>query len=115
MKKTKRVVISTVLGIVFGFISWAICNFMMGHDQPNSVNSVIILTNALLGFTIGISSLRWHWVFHGLILGGLFGLVMALIALSHGDEFIWPLVLGFVYGFLIELITTVGFKAGITT
>jgi len=43
----------------------------------------------------------------------MFGLVLGIGALALGSEFIWPFVFGLVYGFLIELITTVFFKAGI--
>jgi len=85
----------------------------MGHTQPISINLVIILFNGLLGFTIGISSLRWYWTIHGLVLGGIFGAILGLVAVGHGDKFIRPLVFGFVYDLLIELITTVGFKARI--
>jgi len=74
---------------------------------------LIVLQNGLMGFTIGISSLRWPWVMHGLVLGGMFGFVLGIGALALGSEFIWPLVFGLVYGLLIELITTVLFKAGI--
>jgi hypothetical protein len=111
--KKKRIIITTLLGLICGCISWAVCKYGMGHSQPISVNLVIVLFNGLMGFTIGISALRWHWVLHGLVLGGLFGFILGLIALGHGDVFIWPLVMGFAYGFVIELVTTLGFKAGI--
>jgi len=109
---TKRILIATVLGLIFGCVSWVICKFGMGHTQPVSIDLVIILFNGLLGFTIGISSLRWHWALHGLILGGTFGVVLGFVAVGTGSQFIWPLIFGFVYGFLIELIITVAFKAG---
>lgn len=115
MQKTRRVIITSILGLICGCISWAICNLAMRHPQPLSVNLVIILFNGLLGFSIGISSLRWHWALHGLVLGGMFGAILGLVALGMGDVFIPPLVCGFVYGFLIELITTVAFKAGIAS
>jgi hypothetical protein len=115
MQKVKRVVIASALGIIFGFVSLAICKFGMGHSQPVSIDLVIILFNGLLGFTIGISSLRWHWVLHGLILGGIFGAILGFMAAGTGSQFIWPLIFGFVYGFLIELITTLAFKAGVST
>jgi len=113
MQNKKRVIVATIFGLIFGFVSWAICNFGMGHTQPVSVNLVIILFNGLLGFTIGISSLRWHWAVHGLVLGGIFGLCLGLVAAGVGNEFYWPFIFGFVYGFLIELITTVALKAKI--
>jgi len=113
MQNPKRVIITSILGLIFGCISWAICNFAMGHTQPLSINLFMILSNGLLGFAIGISSLRWHWALHGLVLGGMFGVIIGLVASGTGSEFIWPLVFGLVYGFLIELVTTVAFKAGI--
>jgi hypothetical protein len=115
MQKTKRIIITSILGLIFGFISWAICNFVMGHTPPCSINVVMILFNVLLGFSIGISSLRWHWALHGLVLGGMFGVILGLVALGTGSDFIWPLIFGFIYGFLIELISTVAFKAGIAS
>ena len=113
MQRTKRVIITSVLGLILGCISWVICNYAMGHAQPLSINLVIILSNGLLGFCIGISSLRWHWILHGLVLGGMFGVILALVAAGTGSVCIWPLIFGFVYGILIELIATVAFKAGI--
>jgi hypothetical protein len=115
MQKVKRVVIASALGIIFGFVSWAICKFGMGHTQPVSIDLVIILFNGLLGFTIGISSLRWHWAVHGLILGGMFGIVLGFVAAGTGSQFIWPFIFGLIYGFLIELITTLAFKVGVVS
>jgi hypothetical protein len=112
MKNVKRVIITSILGLILGFVSWAVCNFAMGHTQPASINLVMILFNVLLGFTIGISSLRWHWIVHGLVLGGIFGVILGLLSVGQGTEFTWPLVFGLAYGFVIELVTTVVFKAG---
>ena len=112
MNTVKRITITSILGLIFGFVSWAVCNFAMGHAQPPSINLVMILTNVLLGFTMGISSLRWHWAIHGLVVGGFFGVILGLVSLGQGTEFIWPLIFGLVYGFVIELVTTVVFKAG---
>ena len=115
MQKIKRVIITVILGLICGCVSWVICNYAMGHKQPLSINLMMILTNGLLGFCIGISSLRWHWAVHGIVLGGLFGIILGLVAVAQGSQFIWPLIFGFVYGFLIELIATVAAKAGIAS
>ena len=115
MRNVKRVVITSVVGLILGFVSWAVCNFVMGHTQPASINLVMILFNVLLGFTIGISSLRWHWIVHGLVLGGFFGVILGFVSLGQGTEFIWPLIFGLVYGFVIELVATVVLKAGIAS
>ena len=96
MEKTKRVVIASILGLICGCISWAVCNFAMGHTQSIQINLFMILSNGLLGFAIGISCLRWHWTLHGLVLGAMFGVIIGLVASETGSEFIWPLVLGLV-------------------
>ena len=114
MQRVKRVIITVIMGLIFGCVSWVICNYAMGHTQPVSINLMMILTNGLLGFCIGISGLRWNWAIHGLVLGGLFGAILGLAAAAHGSQFVWPLIFGFVYGFLIELIATVLAGAGIT-
>lgn len=85
----------------------------MGLDIMWLFGVLLVLTNALMGFTIGISSLRIHWMAHGAVIGGLFGLVLALFTQSQGLGFWWPFILGPVYGFVIELCATVFFRADI--
>lgn len=103
---TDRAVVGSVLGLICGCISWAICNLVMGHTQPLVINLVIILLNGLMGFTIGVSSLPWPWAVHGLVLGGMFGAALGLVAVGMGDVFLQPFLAGLIYGFLIELILT---------
>jgi len=112
MQNTRRVLITSVLGLIGGGISLALRSFVMGQPAPLSDNLHVVLTLGILGFVIGISSLRWHWALHGLVWGGIFGVNNALDALGSGQMFIPPLVTTLVWGFLIELITTVVFKAG---
>jgi hypothetical protein len=85
----------------------------MGLDVVSSFGVLLVLTNALMGFTIGISSLRIYWMAHGAVIGGLFGIVLALFTQSQGLGFWWPLILGPAYGFVIELCATVFFRADI--
>jgi len=85
----------------------------MGLDIMWLFGVLLVLTNALMGFTIGISSLRIHWMAHGVIIGGLFGVVLALFTQSQGLGFWWPLILGPVYGFVVELCATVFFRADV--
>jgi hypothetical protein len=109
----RRVSVTTVLGTACGLASWAICARGMGLEVPWHQGILIVLTNALMGFTIGISSLRYHWMTHGALIGLLFGLVLSLFTYSHGLGFWWILILGPVYGFIIELCATVFFRANI--
>ena len=70
----------------------------------------IMLTRTLLGFVIGISVLRLPWAWHGIVMGLIVGLPFAAGCLLEPDNLetaIAALILGAVYGFLIELFTSV--------
>jgi len=96
----RRVSVTTVLGTACGLASWAICSKGMGLEVQWHQGILIVLTNALMGFTIGISSLRYHWMTHGALIGllsaggswcaidGLLGHVRQRRAGAH-----WPLTL----------------------
>ncbi len=74
----------------------------------------------MIGFAIGISgiSLR-HWTIHGLVIGLIFSLPLAFSGLMAPENheyskisiFISTIVLGMIYGFLVEMITSLLFKA----
>jgi hypothetical protein len=117
--KTKRLIIATLLGLVFGFVC-----FGFASSGPNAVPWLIginiILSRTLIGFAIGISRFSFaHWSLHGIIMGLIFSLPAALGAMmgpenpefSHSMIFVSTMVMGIIYGFLIELITSVLFKA----
>ncbi|MEF8811383.1 MAG: hypothetical protein V5A47_10705 [Bacteroidales bacterium] len=78
----------------------------------------IVLSRTLIGFAIGISLFKWPWLLHGIIMGLIFSLPLAFDRLtvesaemSSALVFIGTLILGIIYGILIELITSVLFKA----
>ena len=117
--KIKRLVISTLLGVVFGFVCYSFAS-----SGPNPISTIlalnIILGRTLIGVAIGISNLTCkHWWLHGMILGLVFSLPAGFGAMLSPDNpefphyllFISTVVMGIIYGFLIELITTVAFKA----
>ena len=117
--KTKRFIISTLLGVVFGFVCYGFAS--SGQNEIPLVLAVnIILGRTLIGVAIGISrfSLK-HWTLHGIIMGLIFSLPAAFGAMlgpenpefSHTMLFVSTIVMGMIYGFLIELITSVLFKA----
>ena len=69
---------------------------------------------------IGISALSLgHWAIHGLFMGLVFSLPLAFSSLmapenpefSKAAMWTWTVVLGMIYGLLIEVITTALFKA----
>ncbi len=117
--KTKRLIIATILGVIFGFVCYGMAS--SGQNEIPLVLAVnIILGRTLIGFGIGISrfSLK-HWSLHGIVMGLIFSLPAAFGAMlgpenpefTHTMLFVSTNVMGILYGFLIELITTVVFKA----
>lgn len=70
----------------------------------------IMVNRTLIGFVIGISALRLPWAWHGIVMGLIVGLPFAAGCLLEPDNVetaIAALILGAVYGFLIELFTSV--------
>lgn len=115
MKKGKRIIIATLSGLLFGIV----CVLMASSGEaevPYAVKEQIIWSRILIGFAIGISSLRFHWTLHGLLLGLLFSFPLGFGSMmTPGGDPVWmfvaTVVMGMIYGFLIELITSVIFKA----
>jgi hypothetical protein len=119
MPKTKRIVIATLSGVIFGFVCFALAS--SGPEKlALPVALQIISSRTLIGFAIGISCISLkHWTIHGLVMGMIFSLPLAFSGLmapaspdfSKASMFISAIVLGMVYGLLVELITSVLFKA----
>ncbi len=113
----KRLLIATVFGLLFGFVCFGFA--CSSGELPMAVTLQIIASRTLIGFAIGISVLNMHWTLHGLLMGLLFSLPLGfstLMAPESGEMtksvlFISTIVMGIIYGFLIELFTTVLFKA----
>lgn len=115
----KRVIIATLSGLLFGFVCFGIASSSPGTLSLPLVLQIIV-SRTLIGFAIGISSLSLgHWSIHGLFMGLIFSLPLAFSGLMAPDNpefsktamWVWTVVLGMVYGLLIELITSVFFKA----
>ena len=117
--KTKRLVISILLGVVFGFVCYGFAS--SGQNEIATILAVnIIFGRTLIGVAIGISRFSVkHWSLHGIIMGLIFSLPAAFGAMlgpenpefNHIMLFVSTIVMGMIYGFLIELITSVLFKA----
>lgn len=115
----KRLTISTLLGIAFGFLCYGFASSGQNAIPPIlAVN--IILGRTLIGVAIGISRFALkHWSLYGIIMGFVFSLPAAFGAMlgpdnpdfPHSMLFTSTIVMGMIYGFLIELITSVIFKA----
>jgi hypothetical protein len=115
MVTTKRVSVATVLGLILGFLFWLLGRQVATLAIPWQGAVVKILGFTVVGFAIGISGLQLRWWLHGLLLGLVFLLPLAFGSLWVGmkwfPEFVCVLVCGLVGGFLIELVTSVVFKA----
>ena len=116
--KTKRLVIATLLGLVFGGVCFWFAS-SGGGEISEILAANIIIGRMLIGVAIGISRFPMkHWAIHGSVMGFVFSIPAGLGAMLGGNpEFsanmmlISTIVMGVIYGFLIELITSVVFKA----
>ena len=93
---------------------------MAPGQLPGPVAFQIVTERALIGVAIGISCLSLgHWSVHGLVMGMLFSIPLAFSGLMAPENpefgraslFAWTIVLEMIYGLLIELVTSVFFKA----
>ena len=119
MQKTRRIIVATLYGILFGLVCFGLASSSPGPlAWPVAVQ--VIISRTLMGFAIGISciSLR-HWAIHGVFMGLVFSLPLAFSGLMAPESpefskvgiFLWTVILGMIYGLLIEVITSVAFKA----
>lgn len=112
MNQTKRIILTTVLGLISGTIAIGLVSLSSG-GLPPEINLRMLVSFGFMGFVIGISTLRWHWALNGLVIGALVGLIeglagFAIIGLL--EMLIIPLIFCILSGLLIEVITTAGFK-----
>jgi len=113
MLTLKRVLIATICGFIFGIVCMLLASSNPNATEPISTATrwLIIVSRTMLGFIIGISALRMIWWKHGLALGLIASIPMALPVMDDVRIMIGTLVLGMIYGFLTELITSVLFRA----
>ncbi|MFC1968130.1 hypothetical protein ACFLVX_01905 [Chloroflexota bacterium] len=119
MQRTKRIIVATLSGVLFGFVCFGIAFSSSGAlEWPVALQ--LIVSRTLIGFAIGISCISLgHWTIHGVLMGLIFSLPLAFSGLmapeslefSKAGMFLWTVILGMIYGLLIEVITSVVFKA----
>ncbi len=115
----KRLIIATLTGMVFGVVCYYFAKSGSVEEIPSAIRYQIISSRALIGLAIGISTLNLkHWALHGLILGLIFSIPLSFSGMmadnpdySAGMMFLSTMVLGAIYGILIELVTSLVFKA----
>ncbi len=115
----KRLIIATISGLLFGFVCFAFACSGPGEVET-WLGITIISGRTLMGFGIGISRFQIkNWAINGIVMGFIFSLPAAFGTMlgpenpefSHQMLLTSTIVMGVIYGFLIELITTVFFKA----
>lgn len=105
----RRVIMTTLWGAIFGGVCMLVQRYQPGVSfWPISVSSLI--HHAVMGFAIGASGLRMHWAPHGILWGFLFGIFFAIVLVETPLGFWGPFGTMICFGFLIELIASVGFK-----
>ncbi len=111
MLTVKRVVIATLCGLLFGIICMSLASSNPESQVTWQVQMTILFGRTLMGFTIGISAFKMQWWLHGLVLGFVTSIPMAIPIMDNMEIFIGTFVMGMIYGLLTELITTKLFKA----
>jgi hypothetical protein len=109
----KRISVCLIGGVIAGLICLTL-GFLGGSLTGFSSYAVagLFLNRVVLGFTIGISRLKVHYLLHGVLIGGLVSLISSLSFLDNAPaNFIAFTMAGMTFGLLIELLATKAFKA----
>jgi hypothetical protein len=108
----KRIVIATICGVVAGLVCVSV-GAIAGVKITPAGFGWALLNRTLLGFLIGISALRLHWAWHGILMGAVVGSLFSYSLWLLGDPaWLVPAVLAgsMIFGLGIEFFTTVAFK-----
>ena len=117
MVDKRRLFIATAFGYVAGIICYLGGKYGLKDDISPAMLLYILVNRAWIGFAIGMSPFRMHWALHGLLMGLIAGLpftVGCLLEESNVETAVAALILGALYGLMIEFFTSVVFRAGST-
>jgi hypothetical protein len=110
----KRIMISTLFGLVAGVLCATVAFWGGGFLKFTSVNLTWILLNrAVMGFAIGVSGLKLRWAWNGIVMGLVVGSIFSYFLFMNLGPVWQPLVNALangVFGLMIEFFTTVVFK-----
>lgn len=109
MVYAKRLVAATILGVLAGILCWQ-GGVSVGISYTPAMIAGTILNRTFIGFVIGISALRLHYLAHGPLIGVFGSLPMAVFA-NDTEGAVMLVLYGALWGFLIEVITTKALKA----
>lgn len=113
--KNKRLAICTVGGLIAGIICSA-GGILSGNISEFSFFAIAspFFNRLMLGFFIGISRLKIHYLLHGIMIGFLVSFINSISFLQYGVRgFLFFTTAGIIYGALIEFFATKVFQAGI--
>ena len=106
-----------VVAIFFGLVAGAICatgSFMAGILTFSAVNLLWVLLNrAVMGFAVGISGLKVHWAWNGIVMGMAVGSIFSyyfFMILGPGPLPVINFFVNGLFGLMIEFFTTKVFK-----
>jgi hypothetical protein len=109
----KRIVIAMLLGLAVG-VPCAIGVFSLGILKFTAVNLVWVLLNrGVMGFAIGVSGLKLHWAWNGILVGLVVGLLFSYFLFMNMGLQTLPVanaLINGLFGLIIEFFTTVVFK-----
>lgn len=109
---TKRVFVASLFGLAMGGIC-ATGLFATGTMKFTPILLIFVLLNrAVMGAVIGLSTLRLHWAWNGIVLGLVVGSVFSYYLFMNvsGPMPALNMSANAILGFVIEFFTTVVFK-----
>lgn len=102
-----RILVATLFGVVAGGFC-ATFTFSSGVKFSLILLFWILLNRTVMGFVIGISALKLHWAWNGVLIGLIVGSIFSYWLAMGGMKLALLTPIGnALFGFLIELMTTV--------
>ena len=102
-----------VIAVLFGLVAGCICaggGVAAGIFKLSVVNVMWVLLNrGVLGFAIGVSSLKVHWAWNGVLMGLIVGSIFSYSLFMDVGSKLLPVMNFFVnglFGLMIEFFTT---------
>ena len=107
----KRVIITTIRGVIAGVLCY-LGGVRAGIEFTTGIMLATIFNRAFIGFVIGVSAIRIHYLLHGILIGALGSITMGVASIDQGlNGLVMITLFGMLWGLLIEWIATKGFKA----
>jgi hypothetical protein len=110
----RRLIVSTLFGFLAGLVCYLGGRYGLKDDISTYMFAYILVNRALIGFVIGLSASRMHWALHGPLIGLIVGVPFAagcLLGDGNIETAVAALILGALYGLMIEFFTSVVFRA----